>query len=263
MMNLSWDTVESADAVDPPDRPGVYAWMRDDEVVFVGAARSLHKRILGELGPSRGRPRSPLRERVALHLIRDVHAAVPWRGEERGSAVDGWLRECSVAWKAMPLLEAELQVEHVLDIDLPRLHRWRPRPREDEWLASYLRRAASGGVTYTEVPIGGGPGSSLRRIDAVRVCRDQSLDVRYFDPRRFERDVRGEILEVIEVKESLNRPVVGQLIVARDLIDRQWREVAAVHLVAIVARDDALIHELCSEVYDIRVEVIHPERSSP
>lgn len=263
MLNLPWETVESADAADPPDHPGLYAWIRDDEVVFVGAARSLHKRILAELGTPRGRPRSPLRERVALHLIRDVHAAIPWRGDERGRAVDSWLRSCSVAWKAMPVLEAQLQVEHVLETELPLLHRWRPRPREDEWLASYLRRTSPGGVTYTEVPIGGGPGSSSRRIDAVRVRNDRPLDVRYFDPRRFERDVRGETLEVIEVKKSLNRPVVGQLIVARDLITRQWREVAAVHLVAVVERDDALIRELCSEVYDIKVAVIHPERSSP
>jgi hypothetical protein len=255
MPNLSWDSVEPPDSATPPARPGMYAWLRDGEVVFMSAARSLRRRIQRELHGMDGRQLSPLRERVVLYLIREVRAAVPWRGAERRQAVDAWLRGCVVAWTVMPFTDAQEQVEEHLDAVQPLLDQWRPRPREDQWLASYLSRTP-GGVVYTEVPIGGGPGSALRLIDAVRVCRDQPLDIRYFDTRGFARDRRAAALEIIEVKESLNRPVVGQLIVARDMIHRLWTHEPSIQFVAVVVRDDTLIHELCSELYDIRVEVV-------
>jgi hypothetical protein len=255
LSTLSWDSVEPSDSAAPPSGPGIYAWQCDGETIFVGAARSLRGRIQLELRRTGGRQQSPLRGRVVLYLNRELHAAVPWRGEERRQAVDAWLRECSVAWKAMPLNEAERLVEQVLDVEQPLLHQWRPRPREDQWLASYLHRAPWG-VVYTEVPIGGGPGASRRHIDAVRVCGDQPLEIRYFNRRRLERDRPTAALEVIEVKESLNRPVVGQLIVARDMMRRECRRETSREFVAVVVRNDALIHALCSEVYDIRVEVV-------
>ena len=107
------------------------------------------------------------------------------------------------------------------------------------------------------------PVGSLQPIQAAwRVCRDQPLDIRYFDARALERDRRETALEVIEVKESLNRPVVGQLIVARDMIKHLWNQDPPMQFVAVVVRDDRLIHELCSEVYDIRVEMVTRDTAS-
>jgi hypothetical protein len=261
----SWDAVEPPGSGALPEGPGLYGWMRDQQIMFLGAARSLRKRIQQfELRrPVAGRRQpSPLRERVALYLLRDTEVSIPWRGVRRQEAVDAWLGGCSVAWKAMPVAEAQRHVDEALEEGLPLLHQWRPRPREDEWLATYLADADRRGVAYAEVPIGGGPGSGLRRIDAVRVPGDQQLEIRYHHQRRFDRDRHGAGLEVIEVKESLNRPVVGQLIVARDLIRRQWRDIRALSLVAVVRRDDALIHQLCDQVYDIRVVVVPPNSAT-
>lgn len=59
----------------------------------------------------------------------------------------------------------------------------------------------------------------------------------------------------MEVKESLNRPVVGQLIVARNTICRGCRPGAAMQFIAVVVSSDTLIHELCSQIYDTRAGV--------
>ena len=100
----SWDAVEPASQARLPEDPGVYGWMRDQQVVFLGAARSLRKRIQQfELRRQSNRRRqpSPLRERVALYLLRDTEVSIPWRGPERQDAVDAWLSDRSVAWKAV------------------------------------------------------------------------------------------------------------------------------------------------------------------
>lgn len=268
MSEPDWQCLTDARRLDDeptllPDGPGLYGWRRSGRLMFVGAARRLQWRIvMFELNPPQqgGRQVSPLRERVALWLRHEEGHTFRWRGDpSRREAVDRWLRRCEVAWTPMPIGDARRQAETLLDARPLPLHQWRPRPGEDEWLLTSLtERRDAGGRVYVEVSIGGGPGSATWFIDAVRIPGTAELDIRYYgdQPRGFERDVAGTSVEVIEVKQSLNRGVVGQLIVARDLIRRLWREVRVRRCLAVVVRDDALIRELGAENYDIEVFVV-------
>lgn len=259
MDEISLHSLHNASTVtvgDIPDRPGLYVWYWDGEPIFVGAARRLERRIFAhELATPDGRHvLSPLRERVALYLLREEGCDIPWKGSERREIVDKWLRCREVGWQKMSYKEACEGVDEILDGRLPLLHQWRPRPGEDELLERYL--SCRGGRAYVEVPISGGQGSRERRIDAVRVGADGSADIRYYHGPHFVRDRDGSSIEIIEIKKGLNRTVVGQLIVAGDVVPLEWDGIGSVEVVAVVARDDELIHRLCDERYGIRVEVL-------
>lgn len=242
---------------DVPDKPGLYVWYWDGEPIFVGAARHLARRIFNhELAtPNGSRARvSPLRERVALYLLREEGGDIPWKGSERREIVDKWLRCREIGWHQMSYKAACEGVDEILSGRLPLLHQWRPRPGEDELLQRYL--SYRGGRAYVEVPIGGGQGSRERRIDAVGVGGDGPVDIRYYHHPHFVRDRDGSSIEIIEVKKGLNRTVVGQLIVAGDVVPLQWDGIGSVEVVAVVAQDDEVIHRLCDERYGIKVEVL-------
>lgn len=258
-----FDAVMSASEFGPnsaPPEPGLYAWLRDGVPVFWGAAHVLRKRLWmmeanGPMGPKQSK--SPLRERVALRLLRDEGAQFRWRRDpERRRQVDQWLAACDVGWRLMPFDSADQELNELLDVDvdrLPLLHRWRPRPGEDELLEQHL--AGESGAVFVEVPIGGASDSADRFIDAIRII-DRPSEMRYYHRGRFARQRADRPLEIIEVKKSLNRTVVGQLIVGRDLVRRGWGGLGDLDAVAVVGRDDVRIRRLCEQEYGIRVEVV-------
>jgi hypothetical protein len=108
---------------------------------------------------------------------------------------------------------------------------WSPVSGEDRLLQRYWKSV--GGRIYVEVLIGGPggpgdwpPGCTTRRIDGVR------LDVNHGEPgiffftgnqRHFRVDLKqSRSVEIIEVKASLNRPVIGQVLAGIDMFEREY-----------------------------------------
>jgi hypothetical protein len=128
-------------------------------------------------------------------------------------------------------------------------------------LHSYLRRvrrSGSVGAVHIEVPFGGAMGGSARRLDAVRF---PNLDNRFRRYRReaFLQDLPGMArIELIEVKPKLNRTVIGQLVVAAELVHEDWGIAPRrpLRLVAVVAEVDPALH-YASRRLGIRVEQVN------
>ena len=134
---------------------------------------------------------------------------------------------------------------------------WQVRVGEDRWLRRYLDSLADPGCVYVEVPVGGAAGGTIRRIDAVRLS-PLAAQVRNYAPSGFEADLaKAREIEIIEVKRTLNRPVVGQLLVARD---RAWQDWSLspdrrLSLLALVTVTDLAIERFCMR-NGIRVKIV-------
>ena len=122
---------------------------------------------------------------------------------------------------------------------------WQPRSFEDALLAGYV--AQVGGRLFTEVPIGrpGGPagwraGSRIRRIDAVRVIGLEGGHVRCVARGlgEFAELIRGRDVELVEVKRSLTRGAIGQVIVALDMFQLDFPGPRTVAGTALCADED-------------------------
>ena len=136
-----------------------------------------------------------------------------------------------------------------------RIEDWVPRTNEDYLLQKYCDRV--GGTIYAEVPIGGpgGPGdwpsgSSIRRIDGVRLNPSVSGEpcVLKYRPNRslfLEELEDTDEVEIIEVKLSLNRPVIGQTIVGADMFKRQFH--LSPKQVIVVGAGDKNLEWVCRE----------------
>ncbi|WP_404772477.1 GIY-YIG nuclease family protein [Agromyces mediolanus] len=87
---------------DIPDRPGVYAWFRDDECVYLGKASNLRSRISTHLRTSLDLSRSTLRSWVAvreLGLTREQTRRRPTvMTDVQVAVVTAWIRSCDLAW---------------------------------------------------------------------------------------------------------------------------------------------------------------------
>jgi hypothetical protein len=136
---------------------------------------------------------------------------------------------------------------------------WVPRSSEDYLLHRYWQRV--GGRIYVEVPIGGsdGPrewagGSSRRRLGGVRLPSAADLAIVRFASDAFHERVRSEPVEIIEVKCSLNRPVIGQVIAGRYICTRQYGG-TVVRSVVVCGQGDSALKSVCQEM-DIVVEVV-------
>lgn len=275
MSNLDWASLTAAPRVrfsdlDPdaiPDAAGLYAWWRDGEPMYVDCARRLRVRLtqLDTHVAGTWTGASVLRGRVRL-LLRESGRIDGYADDARAQLVDSWLSRCSVSWLPSPSFDqAEEAVLALLDERRPELHRWRPRYGEDQWLVSYLEGLggpAVAGRVHTEVPIGGvaryGPGARTRFIDAVRLPRVQPGGIEYFHRTVFDDEVRDAEVELIEVKKTLNRTVIGQLIVARDLARVEWPSHGALRLVALCTTGDPALEWVCRE-HGIEVELVPPD----
>lgn len=126
------------------------------------------------------------------------------------------------------------------------------RTYEDRLLLEYWQ--AFGGLIFTEVPVGrDGPkdwpeGAKPRRIDGVRIASPESekasSDIATFSKRRdakwFEQTIADAEVEVLEVKRSLDRVVLGQVIIGADLLEIEYAPAKIAQVVICEVGDPAL-----------------------
>jgi len=138
---------------------------------------------------------------------------------------------------------------------------WTPGSGEDRLLAGYWNEI--GGVIVPEVHIGGtGPstwpsGSSSRRIDGLRFTseyRDEITTRTAFTQAQLRDIVQDRHVEVIEVKNSLGRPVIGQAIAGQDMLERDY-EPRTIEPVVVVGSGDPALEWVCRR-NGIRVEIV-------
>jgi hypothetical protein len=128
------------------------------------------------------------------------------------------------------------------------------RSKEDRLLLKYWREV--GGLIITEVPIGRDgprewpPGAKQGRIDGVRLAAPPpSLSDGI---HAFTRDTRhnteiliaGSRVEVIEVKQDLNKDVLGQVIAGADLLEMEYAP-AQVDPVVVCEVGDPALEAVC------------------
>jgi len=148
------------------------------------------------------------------------------------------------------------------------MEKWKPKDLEDRLLLTYYKRV--GGRIYTEVstPWSGGDkdwpsGYSNRRIDAVRLLEPEKQEgVIPFANHGEEvlESVRRKKVELIEIKESLNRPVIGQLLAGYDLFKADYSP-SEVKLIALCKYSEPGLEWVC-EKRDIGVEIVEPGEST-
>jgi hypothetical protein len=244
-----------------PSTTGVYCWWHGDEPLFVGVAEDLHHQlVVVETGPRRDRVpifRQFLRQRVQEQGRLGI-------GEDRPTiraAVDHYIAECAVSWTTTrSFINAEEFAEKAREKLLGEAEPWQERAGEDQWLRRYLDELDEPGRVYVEVAVGAATGP-LRRIDAVRFP-GLTNEVKTYSPHPFVQDLRrADEMEIIEVKRRLNRTVIGQLLVARDLAAQEWSWSPSlkVTLVALVTVVDPALEGFCMR-HGIRVKKVQREK---
>jgi len=107
------------EAVVIPAVPGVYAWYRAGERVYVGKADSLRARVWGNhLGRGRGLSSSAFRRNVAAHLGFGSAAAIKARdvvlSAPQLDAVRAWILGCEVGWLTCATADEAIALETAL-----------------------------------------------------------------------------------------------------------------------------------------------------
>ena len=132
---------------------------------------------------------------------------------------------------------------------------------EDRLLAGYWNDI--GGIVVPEVHLGAtGPSywpssSSSRRIDGLRFrseYRDEINTPTAFTQSQLRETVADRHVEVIGVKSSLNRPVIGQAIAGRDMFERDYGP-RTVEPVVVCGTGDPALEWVCRR-NGIRVEIV-------
>jgi len=223
----------------------VYCWRYGDRPVYVAAAEDLYRQLKELDIRGRQRPVPPFRQFVRGQAQLLGSLGLGESEDARMAAIDAYIAECSVAWCATDTFEDAQSEASAASDELLEVELWHPRPGEDGWLRRYLDGLDERGRTYVEVPIGGAAGRT-RRIDAVRFPGLEG-GVRYFDRSSFDADVQRHHCEVIEVKRTLNRAVIGQLIVAREVAATEWSRDPSkrLDLIALVTESDPALEPIC------------------
>lgn len=141
---------------------------------------------------------------------------------------------------------------------------WTPKSGEDRLLTGYWNEV--GGIIVPEVHIGGtGPsnwpsGTRSRRLDGLRFTseyREEITTRTAFTQSQLQDIVNDRHVEVIEVKNSLTRPVIGQAIAGRDMFERDY-EPRTIEPVVVVGSGDPALAWVCRK-NGIRVEIVEKE----
>lgn len=107
-----------------PFSPGVYAWFKGSECVYLGVATNLRRRLSAHRGQSADLSRSTLRASVAVMLVGVTRAQARSRPSVMNSAqitaVNAWFDEAEVAWLETATADDARDAEHHL------LGRWLP-----------------------------------------------------------------------------------------------------------------------------------------
>ena len=108
---------------DIPAQPGLYAWFRDGECVYLGIAGDLRDRLTTHRGTSNDLSRSTFRSWVAVHVLGLDRAATRQRPSivtgDQAQVVNAWVAACDIAWLTQTTredaaaLEASLLAEHL------------------------------------------------------------------------------------------------------------------------------------------------------
>lgn len=109
---------------DIPSAPGVYAWFRDVDCVYLGKASNLRSRLSAHLGRSVDLSRSTLRSWVAVRELGLARAYTRQRPSmmtsEQVAVVNAWIGACEIAWVTSVTKEEAAGLEGRL------LSSWRP-----------------------------------------------------------------------------------------------------------------------------------------
>lgn len=131
---------------------------------------------------------------------------------------------------------------------------WEPRTREDNLLKQYWQER--GGQIHVEAPVGEDHGpwngrGSIRRLDGLRIDTPGKAVLLPDEPRIREalEDHNGAAIEVIEVKQQLNRTVIGQTQAGRLLLcARYGLEPEQVSEVVVCATGDPALEWVCEQL---------------
>jgi hypothetical protein len=111
-----WVPAAGLDPKTIPENPGVYAWRRAGEVVYLGVAKtSLRQRLRAHLATVPDLSRSTLRASVAVQELGVDRATARARpaviSVEQAEVVNAWLRGCDVAWVAQGSADSAVTLE--------------------------------------------------------------------------------------------------------------------------------------------------------
>lgn len=136
--------------------------------------------------------------------------------------------------------------------------RWKPYVRhkirgEDELLIKYWKKV--GGLIFTEVYV------LTRRIDGIRLLTSSERDIVSYSPAEFLKARFSESsFEIIEVKRSLTRGSIGQVIVGSVLLEMSEYKIPEENIrkVVVCRNKNIFLEEACKK---LGVDVWIPEDS--
>ena len=144
----------------------------------------------------------------------------------------------------------------------PLLRNWEAKTKEDRLLKRYYKE--NPGMFLVEIPVGGA-GSGLpwdeactrRRLDAVKILGygdGKGIYKHPFNKEDLADLFKGKDIEVIEVKQKLNRPAIGQVIAGRDMFQVQYKRKKA-KMVIVCSKGDSALEWVCKK-HNIKVVVL-------
>lgn len=125
-----------------------------------------------------------------------------------------------------------------------------PRTLEDKLIYKYWEEKQ--GLLFLEVPIGNDKNfwpkdSKIRRIDGIRVEDNENQILKTFNLENFKNIIKNKNIELLEAKKTLNRLVIGQIIVGIEMFKKQY-ESKKIKGVILCKEDDPALEIICKEM---------------
>lgn len=129
------------------------------------------------------------------------------------------------------------------------MQEWKPRTHEDKLLLNYYQSKA--GILVLEVPIGSSKvwpvKSKIRRIDGIRIPNALERILRFTEViNSFDELIKGQEIELIEVKVKLNRLVIGQIIAGIDMFEREYNH-SNIRPIIVCSEGDPALEWVCKK----------------